>query len=394
MRKRSSFGDFEGLAVEQFSELIISPGLPLDDPLVKRASTAGVSVIGDIELFYRHATAPIIAITGSNGKSSVVTLVTEILQASGFTAYCGGNIGVPALDLLAKPTPDFYVLEVSSFQLETVDSFAPRIAALLNVSPDHMDRYACFEDYVAAKLNIFRRAENCVLNRAESFGRAVSDQVNVVSFGGGAEASGNYRYVLENEHLLGADNRKIPLQCVRLKGGHSIENALAAMAITDLAGATLAAQEQALSQFGGLEHRTEHVGEWDGVTWINDSKGTNVGATLAALTGSVESSRGVLIAGGVGKGADFSVLRGAVRQRAKAVIVFGQDAGLIADAIGEVKPVYFAQDLAAAVTQAKNIAGAGDTVLFSPACASFDMFANYQQRGEVFKRLVREAYQG
>ena len=387
------FGDLQNLDVEGYSELVLSPGLARTEPLVQRALRAGVTVIGDIELFYRAARAPIIAITGSNGKSSVVTLVTEILNEAGLTAYCGGNIGVPALDLLARPTPDFYVLEVSSFQLETIDRFAPKIAALLNVSPDHMDRYASYEEYVSAKLNIFRHAEYCVINRTEKTIAASLSGSGVVGFG--ARSSETDNYVLASKHgkqlIIAADKHEIDQQKIRLQGGHNLENVLAALAITDLAGVPHEVQERVLTRFEGLEHRTEVVGTWRNIQWINDSKGTNVGATLAAIRGCVKNAEGILIAGGVGKGADFSPLKTVVDSHLKAVILFGQDAHQIANAIGGLRPIYFAPDLAAAIDEAKRRAEAGDTVLFSPACASFDMFENYQHRGNEFKRLVREA---
>ena len=388
------FGRLDEIPIEQYDELVVSPGLALNEPLIRRAVDANVSVLGDIELFYRHAEAPIIAITGSNGKSSVVTLVTEILQKAGLLAYYGGNIGVPALDLLSQPVPDYYVLEVSSFQLETVQRFAPKIAALLNISPDHMDRYAKFKDYVAAKMKLFPRAESAVFNRANASLAESFAADALLLFGGDSPDTADYKLAGEasNKFLVTTKNRKIPIKDIFLNNAHNLENALAALAITDLAGVPLDAQARALNDFRGLEHRTEHVGVWQDVTWINDSKGTNVGATLAAIAGVLEYSPGILIAGGVGKGADFSVLKEAVGKHVKACVLYGRDAKLIADAIGDCRPAHVVDDLAGAIATAKQLASAGDTVLFSPACASFDMFENYQQRGEVFKRLVREVH--
>ncbi|MEM7465725.1 MAG: UDP-N-acetylmuramoyl-L-alanine--D-glutamate ligase [Pseudomonadota bacterium] len=384
------FGGLNAINPQDYSELVVSPGLPLDEPLVKLAGAAGLSVIGDIELFYRYAKAPLIAVTGSNGKSSVVTLVTDILKEAGLTAYCGGNIGMPALDLLALPTPDYYVLELSSFQLETTALFAPEIAALLNVSPDHMDRYASFQEYRAAKLNIFKLAKHCVVNSTERFG-ITKTEGNVLTFSADTATSANYRLaeVSGGYALQKNDGEKIATTNLTLAGEHHFENALCALAITDTAGVPVDAQASALANFRGLEHRTEVVGEWDSVRWINDSKGTNVGATVAALKACLQHNNGILIAGGVGKGADFTLLGETIAICTKAVVLFGEDAKVIAASIPQHVPVSFANNLKDAVCLAKQQAIPGDTVLFSPACASFDMFENYEARGRAFKQLVR-----
>ncbi|MGR8946873.1 MAG: UDP-N-acetylmuramoyl-L-alanine--D-glutamate ligase [Gammaproteobacteria bacterium] len=388
------FGNMDTLDVSKYDELIVSPGLPLSEPLVNRAVDAGLPVIGDIELFYRHARAPIIAVTGSNGKSSVVTLVTEILIEAGHRVQCGGNIGVPALELLSRDTPDFYVLEVSSFQLETVDKFAPQIAAILNISPDHLDRYACMDDYVAAKLNIFNNATQCVVPRHDRLIDIDAIKAPCVSFGLRAGKNTNYSLQTDgkNQFLHTRDGRTIDVKGIRLQGLHNLENVLSALAITDLVGVPLSAQVRVLGNFNGLEHRTELVGEWQGVRWINDSKGTNVGATAAALRGCLTDGNGILIAGGVGKDADFTELQQPIEQSTRAVILFGQDAQTIAAAITASIAVHFVSDISAAITRAQEISRPGDTVLFSPACASFDMFANYQERGKIFKSLVKAAY--
>ena len=389
-QQKHYFGNTDSIDINDYDELIVSPGLALSEPLVQAAKSAGLKITGDIELFYQHAQAPIIAVTGSNGKSSVVTLITEILTADGYRVYCGGNIGVPALELLQREQPDYYVLEVSSFQLETTRDFAPEIAVILNISPDHLDRYASMEDYVAAKLKIFAKAANCIVPRNGEFLDYVNAASETIRFG--TSGSNDDSYILRAEHnqqfLVTKEQRKIPVEDICLRGGHNLDNALAALAVTDLVGVSVAAQTRALGKFRGLEHRTELVGEWDSVRWINDSKGTNVGATIAALNGCIKDSRGILIAGGVGKGADFSALKHPVETKTKAVVLFGQDAEAIAAALGSNAAVYLVQDLSAAVEKAKSISSPGDTILFSPACASFDMFSNYQQRGNAFKNAV------
>ena len=323
-----------------------------------------------------------------------MTLVTEMLSEAGLRVYCGGNIGVPALELLQREQPDFYVLEVSSFQLETTRDFAPEIAVLLNVSPDHMDRYATLDEYVAAKLKIFNNAAHCVAPRSGEYLSDAATRGDTVCFGSGGAVGEPYMLVSEGreQFLLTKAQQKIAVEKIALRGSHNLDNALAALAVTDLVNVPMVAQARALAKFKGLEHRTELVGEWDKVRWINDSKGTNVGATVAALKGCIEDGNGILIAGGVGKDADFSPLKSVIETNTKAVILFGQDANSIAAVIGSSQPVYLVQDIAAAVAKAKVLSGPGDAVLFSPACASFDMFPNYQERGRAFKEVVLASY--
>jgi len=390
---RKVFGNLDGFDLTSFSQIIISPGLARSEPIAQRAIESDIPVLGDIEIFYRNAKAPIIAITGSNGKSSVVTLVTEMLKEAGLSALCGGNIGIPALDLLTHSVPDYYVLEVSSFQLESIQDFSPNIAAILNLSPDHMDRYTSFSEYVATKFKIVEKATSIVLHHDELDVLANYNLVPTATFSGQRTSKADYKIIGEDRSLSLSVNgvASIETQTLSLRGTHNIENALAAMAITDLAGITLSAQATVLGNFSGLEHRTEFVGRWNDVTWINDSKGTNVGATVAALTGVFSAKeQGILIAGGVGKGADFSILRGAIAQHTPAVILFGQDASTIAAAIEGAAEVHLVADLEAAIRMANSTAEPGSTVLFSPACASFDMFTDYQQRGKIFKQLVNE----
>ena len=372
---------------------VISPGVALDHPAVRAAKLAGIAVMGDLELFAQHATAPYIGITGSNGKSTVTTLVAEILAASGATVKAGANLGPPALDLLAPPAPAYYVLELSSFQLEAAHSLAPTVAAILNISADHLDRHHSIDAYAAAKARILCHAQQAVLNaddpRVAALGRECPD-VRWISL----QQPGDGRYsVLESageRWLVVGSTRILPSAALQIKGTHNEFNALAALAITDLIGVSRAAQCAVLQRFVGLEHRCRLVAESAGVSWFNDSKGTNVGAASASISGIFATRSGVLIAGGQGKGADFRELRPALAGRVHAVILIGEDARQIAAAIDDIVEVHHARDMRSAVEHAARLSQPGEAVLLSPACASFDMFKNYIARGHAFEAAVRE----
>lgn len=373
-------------SLAKFDRIVVSPGIALP------AGAAGEkTLIGDIELFVENATAPIIAITGSNGKSTVTTLVAELLGAAGRRALTGGNIGTPALELLARPAPDFYVLELSSFQLENTHSLRAAAAAILNISEDHMDRYRHIGQYTDAKARILTGAAACVLNRDDpSSAPLLAANPDAVTFGLDRPA-GERHYGLANtakgRSLCRGESPLGAVAQLALHGEQNIANVLAALALVESAGVAAAPPVvDAALGWGGLEHRCELVAEIGGVKWINDSKGTNVGATVAALRGFGDDL--ILIAGGLGKGADFSPLRAAVGERVSHAVLFGRDAGRIADAIAGYAEVSRARDLKHAVSIAAAHTRAGRVVLFSPACASFDMFENYEQRGRVFKRLV------
>ena len=383
----------------QFDRVVVSPGI---------AVASARRLVGDIELFAESARAPVIAITGSNGKSTVTTLVSKMLAAAGAKALTGGNIGTPALELLAQPPPDFYVLELSSFQLENTYSLAPKAAAILNISEDHLDRYAHIDRYVEAKARILEHAAVRVLNRGDAKLAALQQtQTQTITFGldrpagdgdYGVLASARGRFLCRGH----GGKRLAAVEQLAVRGEQNIANALAALALVDAATAdadtaTTATSDtpaviEALLNFRGLEHRCEPVAEIAGVKWVNDSKGTNVGATVAAINGS-DGSDGdednlILIAGGIGKGADFSPLRAAVGARVRHAVLFGRDAERIADALAGQTEISRATDLPHAVARAAELARAGQTVLFSPACASFDQFENYAERGLAFKRLV------
>jgi len=402
-------GEFAQTAFEGIDLLVVSPGVAVSEPAIARAVAAGIQPIGDIELFARavqgrtsaagdrmsgaaEVNAPVLAVTGANGKSTVTALVGTMCQAAGWDTAIGGNIGVPALALLREPAPRVYVLELSSFQLETTYSLNAQAATVLNVTPDHMDRYADLASYAAAKARIFAGDGVQVLNGDDPVVRALARPGRKVSFFSATAPTRPQDYGLVEDGtetlLMRGESRLLAASDIKLPGRHNWINVLAAMALADAAGVPLSAQQQAARAFAGLPHRTELVSTKNRVRWINDSKGTNVGATLAAIAGM--DAPVVLIAGGDGKGADFTLLRAAVADRARTVVLIGRDAPKIEAALAGVVPVHHAADMKAAVKRAAELARPGDIVLLSPACASFDMFRNYEHRGEVFKTTVKE----
>jgi UDP-N-acetylmuramoylalanine--D-glutamate ligase len=382
-------GGFDTAVLARAQRLIVSPGVALAEPAIAAAMRDGTEVVGDIELFAREARAPVVAVTGANGKSTVTTLVGEMIRDAGFAVQVGGNLGTPALDLLAAELPDFYVLELSSFQLETTYSLDAAVAVVLNISPDHMDRYHDVREYAAAKKRIYRGAGTMVINSDDPLVAAMlALGRKVVRFGLSAPAQGDFglrecdgeAYLAKGVQVLMAAAE------LRIKGSHNIANALAALALGDALGISITSMLATLRRFAGLPHRTQWVASHNGVNWYNDSKGTNVGATLAALQGM--PGKVVLIAGGLGKGQDFTPLKAAVAAKVRAVVLLGQDAAVIERAVAGAAPVVRVKDMDEAVEQAANLAHAGDTVLLSPACASFDMFKGYDHRGEVFVAAV------
>lgn len=389
-------GGFDVDALAATEQLVLSPGVAMSEPALAPVIERGVPVIGDIEVFAHYAGAPVIAITGTNGKSTVTAMTGVIAQGAGRNVRIGGNIGVPALDLLRDAAndeikPELYVLELSSFQLETTYSLTPMVAAVLNISTDHMDRYDSVEQYAAVKRTIYRGNGAMVINRDDPYVSAmVEPGRKVVSFGEGEPADEEFGLREQDGQLWLAKSHYNLLSesDLRVVGRHNMLNALAALAIGTAAGYGLDNMLDSLRAFNGLPHRTQWVGEKNGVNWYNDSKGTNVGATIAALNG----MRGqvVLIAGGDGKGADFSPLQLAVATRTRAVILIGRDAPLIEAAIAGMTEIVRADSMQAAVEQAARLAQPGDNVLLSPACASFDMYRNYEERGEDFMSLVQE----
>ncbi len=399
-------GAFKTKVLLQAEVIVISPGVALSEPAVQVAIQAGISVVGDVELFaqWRNKHAKVIGITGSNGKTTVTTLVGEICKAAGLKTIVAGNIGLPVLETFNMETPDVYVLELSSFQLETTSSLMLDAATVLNISEDHMDRYSTVVDYAAAKARMLKHAKVVVLNRDDviSFGLA---NANTVTFGLDAAPTIRDFGLIEcqdegkAESYLSSGQRKIcKVSGLKIAGQHNVANALAASALCCAIGIEKSTLALALQAFKGLPHRVEWVAEIDGIDYYDDSKGTNVGATCAAILGMTKNDRGynqpqkvVLIAGGDGKGQDFSPLAPAVQTNSRAVVLIGRDATLIESVLLQTKvPLYHAADLPEAVNIAKKLAKTGDAVLLSPACASFDMFKNYVHRAEVFVTAVNK----
>ena len=387
-------GRFEPDAFDNAEQIVVSPGVPLQHPLISEARARGVEIIGDIELFARAARAPTLAITGSNGKSTVTTLVGEMARSAGRNAKVGGNLGMPALDLLpadaTQAEPDMYVLELSSFQLESTYTLAPRAAVILNISPDHLDRYNGLDDYAKAKQRIYRNAELQIVNRDDAFAARLADSSRrSVGFGLRPPASGDYGVadVDGQSWLMCGAEPLLPTAEIRMAGRHNLSNALAALALGDAMGLDRTAMFETLRTFGGLAHRTQWVAEAGGVVWYDDSKGTNIGATLAAVQGMERPV--VLIAGGQGKGADFNLLRAGLEGRVRAIVLIGEDAPLLETALQGMAIIERCDGMENAVRAAARLAQPGDAVLLSPACASFDMFKGYDHRGDVFADAVR-----
>jgi len=374
------------------SELLISPGLAIATPALQAAARRGVKLSGDIDLFARYAKAPIVAITGSNAKSTVTTLVGEMAAAAGKKVAVGGNLGTPALDLLDDEV-ELYVLELSSFQLETTDQLNAEVATCLNISEDHMDRYASLAAYHLAKHRIFRGARQVVVNRDDALSRPlVADDLPFWSFGLGKPDFKRFGLLEEGgEKCLAYQfDALLPTAALKIRGAHNQANALAALALGHAAGLPMAPMLEALKRFAGLPHRCQWVGERNSVAYYDDSKATNVGAALAAIEGLGADLAGklVLLAGGDGKGADFSALAKPVAQYCRAVLLLGRDAERLAAALGEGAPLIRVTTLEQAVQRAAELARPGDAVLLSPACASLDMFKNFEERGRLFAQAV------
>ena len=387
-------GGFDPAVFAAADRLILSPGVPLSEPAVAAALARGASVQGDIELFARAAQAPVVAITGSNGKSTVTTLVGRMARLAGVRVAVGGNLGDPALDLLSDAV-ELYVLELSSFQLETTTSLRAKAATVLNLSADHMDRYPSLATYAAAKARVFVGAETAVVNRDDPLVCAmVAPEAHSRGFTLGApERPEDYGLLTQGGEtwLARGPEPLFAARGVALAGRHNLANALAAIALAEAVDLPREAIGEALRTFGGLPHRTELVAERHGVRWYDDSKGTNPGATIAALLGLIDpqgAARAVLIAGGDGKGADFAPLAPVVEALARAVVLIGRDAPMIERVLHGRVPLLHARDMEAAVRLAAGAAREGDCVLLSPACASFDMFDDYAHRGRVFAAAV------
>ena len=368
-------------------QIILSPGVSLDDKSIKLSIENNIPVFGDIELFCQKAQAPIIAVSGSNGKSTVTTIVAEMTRLAGLKTYVGGNIGIPALDLLSDSTPDLYVLELSSFQLETTYSLNAHASVVLNVSPDHMDRYSSLKDYANTKKRIYSGQGLMVLNKDEEYIHSIMDSKrDTIYFSLDAPEGENFGLINHNNEVwLSQGNEKIiNKNQLKIKGEHNISNALAAMALAGAVNVPTNIMADVLKNFTGLEHRCQLVREIDNVSWYNDSKATNVGACIASITGLCELGNIILIAGGDSKGADLSGLNPIVKKYIKRVFLFGIDANKLADVMGSDVDKEFVNNMNEAVKGASKIADPDDIVLLAPACSSLDMYKNYQQRGDAF----------
>jgi UDP-N-acetylmuramoylalanine--D-glutamate ligase len=389
-------GGFDLSLLDGASQLLISPGVSLDEPIAREARTRGIEVVGDIELFARAVRAPVVGITGTNGKSTVTSLIASMAIVAGRRVLAGGNLGVPALDLLDQPTPDLYVLELSSFQLETTSSLELDAAVVLNVTSDHMDRYASLEKYARAKARIFARAAAVVLNADDTLVAAMRGATTVR----GAAATPTVTFSIQRSDadyaLLRQGTRTflcrrgeavLDIAAMKITGLHNAANALAALAMGDAIGLPLPAMLGALEAFPGLPHRSAWVADIAGVRYVDDSKGTNVGATIAAVEGI--PGRLVMIAGGQGKGQDFAPLAAAFKDKVHHAVLIGVDAPAVQRAIEGVCKVELAGSMADAVAAAARAATPKDTVLLSPACASLDMFRDYGHRGDEFAAAVR-----
>jgi len=386
-------GKFNMQTFLEAKELIVSPGVSLKTPEIACAREAGVQITGDIDIFSELVCSPIVGVTGSNGKSTVVAMLADILKKANKSYGLGGNLDganfKPALDLLAEGKKDVYVLELSSFQLETTKNLSAEVGVILNLSEDHMDRYESLDDYHRAKLNIFNSCKQLVINRDDSRSFPVAEiDAPVWDFGfsrpgvnglGLLEEDGDQYLAFQFEKIVSVNELKI-------FGQHNISNVLAASALAMALGIDLKYIRKAIREFSGLPHRCQWVANINGVEFYNDSKGTNVGATVAAVEGLGQRIDGhiLLIAGGVGKGADFKSLVPIINRWGKEVILIGQDAVEIATNFDADIKTYFATDMRDAVKVAYANAAPGDAVLLSPACASFDMYENFQHRGESF----------
>ncbi len=392
--------DFPPEIFNEVIAIITSPGAPLDASFFRQAFARGVVVYGDIECLAREIKSPVIAITGTNGKSTVTSLVGEMARTAGLKVAVAGNIGEPVLNLLDnKEDYDLWVLELSSFQLELTHSLKPVAATILNISPDHLDRHPSWDSYKAAKQRIYFQTKTIIYNREDKntlpvFIGMIDHEPDIISFG--LDKPDNQDWGIETvsgiTFIMRGDQKILAVDAMGLKGLHNWQNALAACALAETAGISTQYLVKTLKSFTGLPHRCQWVRTLHGVEWINDSKGTNVGATCSAISGLGASMQGklVLIAGGEGKGADFTALQSVVAQYVRAAILIGKDADKLDKALSNSTEIFHADSMEEAVLSAEQQAKTGDIVLLSPACASFDMFKDFNHRGEMFTALVNQ----
>ncbi|HXN10768.1 MAG TPA: UDP-N-acetylmuramoyl-L-alanine--D-glutamate ligase [Steroidobacteraceae bacterium] len=382
-------GGFDATLLADADLVVVSPGVATSGPFFETARARRLPIVGDIELFARLAMAPVAGITGTNGKSTVTTLLAGIAARAGVAVRAGGNLGPPALELLAADAA-LYVLEISSFQLETTDSLRLKAAAVLNVTPDHLDRYADLASYAAAKARIYTHCEVAVVNLDDPLVPGMLRQAQPslsFSLRAGARADYTLQALGGGAWLVRRGEPLLPLAQLRIAGAHNAANALAALALAEALALPTGAALEELRSFPGLAHRTQWIAEVRGVRFINDSKGTNVGATVAAVSGLPGPL--LLILGGEGKGQDFRPLRAAFDGKVRYAALIGRDADALAHALAGICECEYAGSLEEAVQRAAQRARPGETVLLSPACASLDMFRNYAHRGSVFAEAVQ-----
>ncbi|OTH00444.1 MULTISPECIES: UDP-N-acetylmuramoyl-L-alanine--D-glutamate ligase [Acinetobacter] len=393
---QTSFGQLDQELLLQAEEIVISPGLDPKLPEIQAAIAQGIAVVSEIQILRRFTDKPIVAITGSNAKSTVTTLIGLMAKDAGIKVAVGGNLGRPALDL-TKDDPELYILELSSFQLETTSNLHAEVAVILNMSEDHLDRHGDMMGYHTAKHRIFQGVKKVVHNRDDSLTRPlVPDATPMQSFGLNAPDMNQYGILKENDGtmwLARGRERLLKSSEMYIQGTHNIANALACLALGEAIGLPLASMLDTLKTFKGLEHRCEFVKEVQGVRYYNDSKGTNIGATLAAIDGlgaAIEPQQGkvAIILGGQGKGQDFTALRDALTKYAKLAVLIGEDRAVIEKAIANTTTLMHAASLQEAVELCQQHTQAHDVVLLSPACASFDMFKGYSERGHQFVECV------
>ncbi len=382
-------GDLSSLRFHQDEIVIVSPGVALTECVVQNALKAGAKISSDIEIFLSKNTKPVFTVTGSNGKSTVVTLLADIFRGYGLKTLLAGNIGLPALEGLVQPY-DVVVLELSSFQLERLENVPAKAAVILNVSEDHMDRYDQFTDYVSAKQTICHGAESLIIN-ADDKACLEGVDINVIDHADFSIKDNNAAMHIKDvdgESWISYQNTPLlPVSSLKIKGRHNISNVMAAMLMARSLDIPWLSMIETVSSFSGLPHRCEWVNSINGVDFYNDSKATNVGAAVAAIEGLSCDKPMILIAGGVDKDSDFSELKDVVDHHVEKVILFGQDAEKLAQALNE-ESYEVVKDLATAATLAYNLVEGHGLVLLAPACASFDMFDNFEHRGNVFKSIV------
>lgn len=397
-------GELEAKRFEQATRVVVSPGIDINQSVLREAIKTNVcECIGDIELFARSSTAPVVAITGSNGKSTVTSLFAEMAVAAGVTAYAGGNLGPPALNLLKHEDAELFVLELSSFQLESTQALQPEVSVVLNISPDHLDRHGDVENYAHIKEHIYSSAKVSVINRDDEYVAVMKTSGQVISFSleqpRGHAGKEEFGVVSEStdEYLAYGEQRLLSVKELALKGESGILNSLAALAIGHALKLPMQVMLEKLKSFKGLPHRLAYVAQQNGVSWFNDSKGTNIGATISSLRSLGKNSLSnnelgkiILIAGGVFKGGDLEQFKEVISKYAKHVILLGQDASILQQGLESVVSTDLVSSMSDAIKLADKNSTAGDQVLLSPACASFDMYDNYIQRGDDFERQVKD----